>query len=212
MKTLTQIQKAIQVPKEHYNKFGGYHYRNCEDILEALKPMFDEDDKFTLTDELILVGDRFYIKATATFNGHSTCGYAREALTKKGMDESQITGTASSYARKYALNGLFCIDDAKDMDKQNKSKPEDEERINGNDGKKPAGYTSAEIKKIWSQIKEDIEGSISVSELGALWKESNNKLKVIKQFDEQSYIVLEDAKDTMKALLNNAEVQNGAAA
>lgn len=146
MKTLSQIQKALNVPKAHHNKFGGYNYRNCEDILEALKPLLDEDDKFSLTDEIILVGDRFYIKATASFNAHSTSGFAREALTKKGMDESQITGTASSYARKYALNGLFCIDDAKDMDKRNKHKPEEEEgRPTFNNGKSPydLGFKSA---------------------------------------------------------------------
>lgn len=126
---LLAIQKELKAPKSQYNLFGKYNYRNCEDILEAVKPLCE---KFlavlTLGDELMLVGDRFYIKATATLtdteNGEtvSTVAFAREELTKKGMDGSQITGSSSSYARKYALNGLFCIDDTKDSDTLNNSK------------------------------------------------------------------------------------------
>lgn len=119
MKKLAQIQKELKSPKNQKNSFGGYNYRNCEDILEALKPLMDEDDKFTLSDEIWMVGDRFYVKATATFNDTSVTAYAREALEKKGMDASQITGATSSYARKYALNGLFAIDDTKDADSTN---------------------------------------------------------------------------------------------
>lgn len=126
---LLAIQKELKAPKSQYNSSGKYNYRNCEDILEAVKPLCE---KFlavlTLGDELMLVGDRFYIKATATLtdteNGEtvSTVAFAREELTKKGMDGSQITGSSSSYARKYALNGLFCIDDTKDADTLNNSK------------------------------------------------------------------------------------------
>lgn len=126
---LLAIQKELKAPKSQYNSFGKYNYRNSEDILEAVKPLCE---KFlavlTLGDELMLVGDRFYIKATATLtdteNGEtvSTVAFAREELTKKGMDGSQITGSSSSYARKYALNGLFCIDDTKDADMLNNSK------------------------------------------------------------------------------------------
>ena len=116
---LQQIQQQLKAPKNRRNSFGNYNYRSCEDILEAVKPMLGEST-LTLSDEMELIGDRYYIKATASFSdGQNTTratAYAREAETKKGMDESQITGTASSYARKYALNGLFLIDDNKDAD------------------------------------------------------------------------------------------------
>lgn len=119
MKLLAQIQKELKAPKSQRNSFGNYNYRNCEDIVEALKPLMDDDDKFTLSDEMVMVGDRFYVKATATFNDNIVTAYARESFDKKGMDASQITGSTSSYARKYALNGLFAIDDTKDSDATN---------------------------------------------------------------------------------------------
>lgn len=124
MKKLVAVQAALKAPKGQFNKFGGYKYRSCEDILEAVKPLLLEQGlQLTITDEPVEVGGRVYIKATATVtDGSETAtvsGYAREAETKKGMDESQITGTASSYARKYALNGLFLIDDTKDADATN---------------------------------------------------------------------------------------------
>lgn len=124
MKKLVAVQAALKAPKGQFNKFGGYKYRSCEDILEAVKPLLLEQGlQLTITDEPVEVGGRIYIKATATVtDGSETAtvsGYAREAETKKGMDESQITGTASSYARKYALNGLFLIDDTKDADATN---------------------------------------------------------------------------------------------
>jgi hypothetical protein len=118
---LSEIQHRLKAPKGQYNSFGKYKYRSCEDILEAVKPVLHEVGCFlTLSDSLELVGDRYYVKATARLQGPDTdvtcTAYAREDLDKKGMDGSQITGTASSYARKYALNGLFCIDDTKDAD------------------------------------------------------------------------------------------------
>lgn len=119
--TLTSIQNQLKAPKGQYNSFGKYAYRSCEDILEALKPVLaNHKASVTLSDEIVMMGDRFYIKATATlFVGEESCfvtAYAREDADKKGMDGSQITGAASSYARKYALNGLFAIDDTKDAD------------------------------------------------------------------------------------------------
>ena len=121
MKELIEIQKELKAPKGQYNSFGKYKYRSAEDILEAVKPLLHKHGcQLTLSDEIVLIGDRYYIKATATItNGEesvTTSAYAREDLDKKGMDGSQITGTASSYARKYALNGLFLIDDTKDAD------------------------------------------------------------------------------------------------
>lgn len=122
MKELLQIQSELKAPKGQYNSFGKYKYRSCEDILEAVKPLCVKHGVIlTLSDEMVQVGERYYIKATARLQKEgcsdvSVTAYAREALDKKGMDDSQITGTASSYARKYALNGLFCIDDTKDAD------------------------------------------------------------------------------------------------
>lgn len=127
---LNEIQQALKVPKNHRNDFGKYNYRNAEDILEAVKPLLG-DSVLTITDEIECLGLRYYVKATATllvplekgrkvdgleYERHIVTAYAREEETKKGMDGAQITGAASSYARKYALNGLFLIDDTKDAD------------------------------------------------------------------------------------------------
>lgn len=123
LKKLGIIQAELKAPKNQFNKFGGYKYRSCEDILEAAKPICHKYGcTLTVGDKLENIGDRYYIAATATLyeneSGESIANtaYAREEESKKGMDGSQITGTASSYARKYALNGLFCIDDTKDAD------------------------------------------------------------------------------------------------
>lgn len=120
---LCKIQQTMKAPKNLYNSFGKYNYRNAEGILEAFKPFEEELSVYlTIQDNVEQVGDRIYIKAMAmlhdceTENKISTTAYARESLEKKGMDDSQITGTASSYARKYALNGLFLLDDTKDAD------------------------------------------------------------------------------------------------
>ena len=119
---LAAVQAELKAPKGQYNSFGKYNYRSCEDILEAVKPLLAKNElTLTLQDSLELVGDWHYIKATATVQDASgasltTTAFAREPEDKKGMDSSQVTGTASSYARKYALNGLFCIDDTKDTD------------------------------------------------------------------------------------------------
>lgn len=118
---LQQIQQKLKAPKNQRNSFGGYNYRSCEDILEALKPVLAEfNTAVLLSDEIVQMGSRWYVKATATLKTEtesvSVTAYAREAETRKGMDESQITGSASSYARKYALNGLFGIDDTKDAE------------------------------------------------------------------------------------------------
>lgn len=117
------IQQELKCPKALRNDFGGYNYRSLESILEAAKPVLQKNGcTLRITDEPVLIGERYYIKATATLkdvemgNEISVCGYAREPVAKKGMDESQLTGAASSYARKYALNGLFLLDDAKDAD------------------------------------------------------------------------------------------------
>ena len=125
MKELISIQSELKAPKTQYNKFGGYKYRKAEDILEAVKPLLAKQ-KCTLiiTDDIVMVGSRIYVKATATIKNEkgeyeTSTGWAREEETKKGMDGSQITGASSSYARKYALNGLLAIDDNADSDTTN---------------------------------------------------------------------------------------------
>ena len=124
---LKGIQSSLKAPKGQTNKFGGYAYRSAEDILTAVKPLLAEwGCSLTITDSIIEVSGRIYVKALATLldndsdNAIPVAGFAREADAKKGMDEAQITGSASSYARKYALNGLFAIDDTKDPDATNK--------------------------------------------------------------------------------------------
>lgn len=165
MEKLAKIQKELKAPKGQLNKFGGYNYRSCEDILEAVKPLLD-GAILTLQDEIINIGNRFYVKATATFTDgtytHSVTAMAREPETKKGMDESQITGMASSYARKYALNGLFCIDDTKDADTMDntlapKRKQTNEEVLNN------------QLKPLSEQAKRDIAGATTLADLTSVY-------------------------------------------
>ena len=121
------IQHKLKAPKGQYNSFGKYNYRSCEDILEGVKPLLKEHNlALLINDEIVQIGERYYVKATAKITDGRECvsatAYAREPDTKKGMDESQITGATSSYARKYALNALLCIDDTKDADTMDNSK------------------------------------------------------------------------------------------
>ena len=121
------IQHKLKAPKGQYNSFGKYNYRSCEDILESVKPLLKEHNlALLIDDEIVQIGERYYVKATAKITDGrelvSATAYAREPDTKKGMDESQITGATSSYARKYALNALLCIDDTKDADTMDNSK------------------------------------------------------------------------------------------
>lgn len=163
LKKLVEIQRDLKAPKGQYNNFGKYAYRSCEDILEAVKPLANAAGcVVTLSDEVVLVGDRYYIRATAMMTDGDTGGvvsntaFAREAADKKGMDDSQVTGTASSYARKYALNGLFAIDDTKDADTDEAEKQR--RSAKGVDENKP---TEAQLKKMWA-----IAGKAGVDESG----------------------------------------------
>ena len=132
---LLMIQQKLNVPKGNYNSFGKYSYRSCEDILEAVKPLLAETKTvLTVTDDMVAMDGRFYIKATARLADTesdeviSNTAFARESEAKKGMDESQVTGSTSSYARKYALNGLFCIDDVKDADTRDNREEDQKKR------------------------------------------------------------------------------------
>jgi len=176
---LSKVQNELKAPKEQINNFGKYKYRSCEDILEALKPILQANSlTLTLSDELVNIGERYYIKATATLFSYddkehfiTNTAYAREEETKKGMDGSQITGTASSYARKYALNGLFNIDDTKDADT-------DEFVKNTTEKEKKA--TKEQIAQV-TELVEDIEGMLNYYK--------------IKSIEELTY---EDAEKTIK--------------
>ena len=165
MKELIAIQSELKAPKSQFNKFGGYKYRKAEDILEAVKPLLAKQ-KCTLiiTDDVVLIGNRIYVKATATIKNEkgeyeTTNGWAREEETKKGMDGSQITGASSSYARKYALNGLFAIDDNADSDTTNDGQQQTQQQaqtqaqqpasnqFNSNDLNEGLGYLSRCVSK-----------------------------------------------------------------
>lgn len=165
MEKLAKIQKELKAPKGQLNKFGGYNYRSCEDILEAVKPLLD-GAILTLQDEIINIGNRFYVKATATFTDgtytHSVTAMAREPETKKGMDESQITGMASSYARKYALNGLFCIDDTKDADTMDNTPAPKRKQTNED-------VLNNQLKPLSEQAKRDIAGATTLADLTSVY-------------------------------------------
>ncbi|WP_074089559.1 ERF family protein [Clostridioides difficile] len=150
---LVNIQNTLKAPKNQYNNFRKYNYRSCEDILEGLKPILKEEKALVILDDnIVQIGNRFYVEATATLidaeTGEkvSTKALAREDETKKGMDLAQVTGSVSSYARKYALNGLFCIDDTKDSDATNK---------HGNEQKKKE-VNESELNTLYS-LGESIE-------------------------------------------------------
>ena len=154
------VQSKLKAPKNQYNSFGKYSYRSCEDILEGLKPLLNEVEAIiTLNDEVVNIGERFYIKAIATFIDIATgekvevSALAREDETKKGMDLAQVTGSVSSYARKYALNGLFAIDDTKDSDstnKHDKDKSSNVTNLNTENKWTNAKLTDSQIKRLYA--------------------------------------------------------------
>ena len=191
MKELAIIQSRLKAPKGQYNSFGKYKYRSCEDIVEAVKPLLAEQGcALMMSDELVFVGDRYYIKATVTIQNaageQARCtALAREEEEKKGMDASQITGTASSYARKYALNGLLAIDDTKDADALNtsadytKKEPDalaDERAMAIQEAR---GAKSREsLEDVWnnhSALRDDERFNAVMQEMGKKYPKSLNK-------------------------------------
>lgn len=155
---LMRIQAKLKAPKGQRNTFGNYNYRSCEDILEAVKPLLAEEGcTLTLSDEIELIGDRYYIKATATLKADKeeiqVSAYAREEQAKKGMDSAQVTGATSSYARKYALNGLFCIDDNKDPDTDEYTK----QKRKAQESAKAEEKITAEMEKNTIELASDRE-------------------------------------------------------
>ena len=155
---LMTVQTKLRAPKGQYNSFGKYSYRSCEDILEALKPLLAEVGAIVnVTDDIKLIGDRYYVEATASFIDTETGermiakASAREAETKKGMDDSQVTGSVSSYARKYSMNALFAIDDNKDPDSTNKHSKDNEIKPNiPFRGMISDGISEAQIKRLFA--------------------------------------------------------------
>ena len=171
MKVLQKIQSELKANKGQFNKFGGYAYRSCEDILEAAKPILAQyGASIVLSDEIVLIGDRYYVKATATLKtadeSESTTAFAREAVARKGMDESQITGSASSYARKYALSGLFALDDTKEADTMdNRQQTPEKAKIPAADklviARVKKCKTPAELNNLWHKLQEELGDSFS---------------------------------------------------
>ena len=161
---LIEVQKLLKAPKNQYNSFGDYHYRSCEDILEAVKPLLAERGLLmTITDSVERVGDHYYIKATVKVTDgtqtYEVSAYARETLERKKMDDAQLTGAASTYARKYALNGMYCIDDAKDADGLPNEPKVETKQFNAN--------------KAYYELKAKAEhGGITVNELTAYLKQT----------------------------------------
>lgn len=177
---LIKIQQELKVPKNNRNTFGNYNYRSCEDIVEEAKPLCHREGfSLILTDEVVEVGGRVYVKATAKLlNGETLAftaeGWAREAEVQKGMNEAQITGSASSYARKYALNGLFAIDDTKDADATNdhgKTTLSPQEAC----AKLAQAGTLDELKSVFMALPKNLQSDVEVV---AMKDEIKNKLTV----------------------------------
>lgn len=177
MTILNKIQTELKAPKSQRNNFGKYNYRSCEDILEAVKPLLKKyDATLIIADDIVLIGNRYYVKATATLTSadgaNTATAFAREEETRKGMDASQITGSASSYARKYALNGLFAIDDTKDADTRDNR----EIKVNTDETEKPTNITLREI------IYNELSKAKNKDELGKISRklfEAHPELKQI---------------------------------
>ena len=174
MEALIKIQSELKANKSQYNSFGMYYYRSCEDILEALKPLLTKyNATMYITDEVVEVGGRVYVKATTTISDGkesiSVSAYAREPETRKGMDEAQVTGATSSYARKYALNGLFLIDDNKDAD-TDESRNESEARSKSSGSDTPKVQRPNYSEEQLATMKKWSDGTFTEEELGEFRK------------------------------------------
>ncbi len=160
-KKLIEIQNKLKAPKSQYNSFGKYNYRNCEDILEAAKPILKEHDCSLFIEDVVeMIGNRYYIKATVHFIDNESgkeitnSAYAREEESRKGMNSDQLTGATSSYARKYALNGMFCIDDSKDSDN---APHKDDAKDNAKTDKSDYKESPLDVKflEVWNNMSQE---------------------------------------------------------
>ena len=169
---LLNVQRDLKAPKGQFNNFGKYKYRSAEDILEAVKPLnAREGILLTISDEPMFIGDWHYIKATASITDgkdtHIVTAFARESQAKKGMDDSQITGTASSYARKYALNGMYLIDDTKDADtnehrNQTNNAPRQQEKMASNDQLGLLNNKTQELSQLYNMDVNELKGKLGI--------------------------------------------------
>ena len=199
---LAVIQQELIAPKNQYNSFGKYNYRSCEDILEGLKPCLQKvKAAVTVSDELVQIGERYYIKATATLydaessESVSNTAFAREDEGKKGMDVSQVTGATSSYARKYALNGLFCIDDVKDADTRDNRQNEATERAKAEEQQKEIERMKiSEIKVNALQSRCEKEG-VAVEKIVNLYK-----VKCLADLSEKQFRNINDNWEKIKVM------------
>lgn len=195
---LSKVQSELKAPKGQYNSFGKYKYRSCEDILEAVKPLNAKHGVvLTVGDEIVEISNRFYVKATAVFvdieSGEKiiNTALAREDDAKKGMDGSQITGTASSYARKYCLNGLYCIDDTKDADtdeyrhqqerKPQENKPQERQYVKVVNGRTAVINSNGEYVDIENLTVEQLEKTLKMKQFAAAHEAIRRLLGEIKQ-------------------------------
>jgi len=207
--TLQEIQQKLKAPKNQTNKFGGFNYRSCEDILEAVKPLLG-NSVLTLSDEIVCIGERYYVKATAKFESSAdtkvtiVTAYARESEDKKGMDSAQITGAASSYARKYALNGLFLIDDTKDADTQdNREKQVAQPAYESK--KSNTNNTTVDFKKIVADLQQMFNGTDVdkyVNELKQSGNFSQQQLKNIDRFAGEAHKRIQNSFDKQSPIDN----------
>jgi hypothetical protein len=182
---LAEIQAKLKAPKGQFNSFGKYHYRSAEDILEAVKKVINPMGfSITLTDDLIFADGRWYIKSVAELTDgirtFKSIGLAREEETKKGMDGSQITGAASSYARKYALNGLFAIDDTKDSDATNDHGKSQESKPQAKTGMPAPSQFDIEFKELIA----DVKSVIAIGELKGIWEKLTDEAKTNKEIQQ----------------------------
>lgn len=215
---LSHIQNELKAPKNQFNKFGNYKYRSCEDILEALKPLCAKY-KATLIiyDEIVMIGDRYYVKAMAKLYDQETTDYieayafARECIDKKGMDQAQVTGATSSYARKYALNGLFNIDDTKDFDTNEVHQQSNQKQGNTQPKQQPQqqGFEQANLMaNIDNCLKKLKELGVDIKSKGSLDfidKYNNNLHDINIMTDSEKYNYLKVLNEMIKL----KEKQNG---
>jgi len=208
-KEIREVQQKLRAPKGQRNTFGNYNYRSAEDILEAVKPALNEHKlTMVISDKIVNLGDRYYVYATATINNDNgetaeATGVAREAFDKKGMDDAQITGSASSYARKYALNGLFNIDDTKDADTNeyvNNAKPAvvRDRAAEQKDGPAPMGETTEETL---TRAKKKINEELTQANYTSV---DAKRAFVSKVIEKETIENLNEADEVMTALENEA--------
>ena len=207
LEKLSAIQIELKAPKNQFNKFGGYNYRNCEDILEAVKPLCSKNKAtLVISDSIENIGERFYVKAMATLydsekieNSISAVAFAREEENKKGMDGSQVTGSSSSYARKYALNGLFNIDDTKDADSYQGSM--NENTTKQPEQKKAVAKTRTPLQEEIAKLSKDVSGLIGGTPKEA-YKTAIDNLGVKGETEEEQAKIVEH----LKGIIENAKV------